>query len=117
MLSVSYSSVREFPVILHSVLLIQKLFLNLSIVLFIMCCLQCVCIMSLMSFFMFITVLVVSMIVLLNCSLFLVLHIWVGIAMVKVNIIFLVLDGSDNADVVNMCCNDVYYFLVTSLYF
>ena len=33
------SSVREFLVIVHNVLLIQKLFLNSSIVLFITCCL------------------------------------------------------------------------------
>ena len=39
-LSVSYSThVREFPDILHSVLLIQNLFLNSYIVLFSVCCL------------------------------------------------------------------------------
>ena len=68
--------------------------------------------MSLLSFFMFIIVLVVVMIVLSYYGLFLVFHIWVSIAMVNVRTSFLVLGGSDNADIVNICCNDVYSFLV-----
>ena len=64
---------------------------------------------------MFIIVLVVGMIVLSNCSLFLVFQIWVGIVTVNVKTSFFVLDGSDNADIVNICCNGVYSLFVMFL--
>ena len=76
LLSVNYNSnVREFPVILHNVLLIQKLFLNSSIVLSITCCLWCVCIFF-KSFFMI--VIVGGIIALSNCSLCLAFYMWHG---------------------------------------
>ena len=52
-----------------------------------------------------------GMIVLSSCGLFLVFHVWVSIVMVNVRTNFLVLVGSDNGDIVNICCNGVYYFL------
>ena len=67
---------------------------------------------------MFIIVLVVGMIVLSNCSLFLVFQIWVSIVTVNGKTSFFVLDGSDNADIVNICCNGVYsLFVMFLLYF
>ena len=50
-----------------------------------------------------------------NCSLFLVFHIWESIVIVNVSISFLVLGGSDNAEIVNMCCNGVYSFCIRFL--
>ena len=93
-------------------LMIQKLFLNSSIVLFITCYLQCVCIMSFRSFFMFMIVLVSGIIVLPNCSLFLVFYIWLSNVMVNN---FLILGGSYRTEIVNICCNSVYSFSVRLL--
>ena len=68
-----------------------------------------------MSFFMFIIALVVGIIVLTNCSLFLVFHVWVSIVTVNVRTSFLVLGDSDNPDNVNICCNGGYSFFVRLL--
>ena len=64
---------------------------------------------------MFIIALVVGMIVLSNCSLFFVFQIWVSIVTVNVKISFLVLDGNDNAGIVNICCKGVYSLFVKLL--
>ena len=72
MLSVSYSSnVREFPVILNSVdtkVVFEFVYCIVYYVMFIVC----VCVMSFLTFFMFIIVLVMGIIVLLSRGLFLV---------------------------------------------
>lgn len=52
-----------------------------------------------------------------NCSLFLVLHVWVSNVTVNVRTSFLVLGGSDNPDNVNTCCNGGYSFLVRLLWY
>ena len=54
----------------------------------------------------------VGIIVLSSCSLFLVFQIWVIIVTVNVKTSFLVLKGSNNADIVNICCNGVYSLYV-----
>ena len=58
---------------------------------------------------------IVGVIVLSNFGLFFVFHIWVSIVMVNVRTSFLVLGSSDNADIINICCNGVYSFLVRFL--
>ena len=40
---------------------------------------------------------------------------WVSVAMVHVKTSFLFLDGSDNADINNMCCSGVYSLFVRFL--
>ena len=113
---VSYgSSIREFPVMWHSALLIQKLFLNSSIVFSLTCFLWYVCLVFFKSFFIFIIVLVGNIIALSNCSLFFVFHIWQSIAVVSVSTSFLVLDGSYKAEIVHMCCSEVYSFCIRFL--
>ena len=115
LLSVNYNSnVREFPVILHNVLLIQKLFLNSSILLSITCCLQCVCIFF-KSFFMI--VILGGIIALSNCSLCLVFHIWQSIVVVNVRTNFVVLSGNDKAEIVNVLQRGVFFLILFVLDF
>ena len=73
-------------------------------VLFVVWCLWCVGIMFLSSFLIFMVVLVVGMIVLWDCGLFLVFHVWVGIVVVGVGIGFFVFGGSGGGGVVWVCC-------------
>ena len=61
---------------------------------------------------MFIILLVVGIMVSSNCSRFLVFRMWVSIVAVNVNTNFFVFGGNDKADLVSMCCNDVYSFCV-----
>ena len=64
-------------------------------------------------YFTFIIVLVGGIVVLSNCSLFLVFRIWESIAIVNVSTTFLVLGGHDNAKIVNMCCSEAVCFWAT----
>ena len=56
--------------------------------------------------------LVVGMIVLSNCSLFLVFHMWVSIVVVSVSVSFFVFGGSDKGDIVRICGNGAFCFCV-----
>ena len=56
--------------------------------------------------------LVAGMVVSSNCSLFLVFHMWVSVAVVSVRVSFFVFDGSDKDDIVRVCCNGVFCFCV-----
>lgn len=64
---------------------------------------------------MFMVVLVSGIIVLPNCSLFLVFYIWLSIVMVNVETNFLILGGIDKTEIVNIYCNSVYSFSVRLL--
>ena len=64
------------------------------------------------SFLIFVITLVAGMIVLLNCSLFLVFHVWDSIVVVSVRVSFFVFGGSDKDDIVRICCNGVFCFCV-----
>ena len=66
-------------------------------------------------FLILIIVFVVGIIVLSNCSRFLVFQIYVSIVMVSVSKIFFVLDDNDKVDIVKICCNGVYSFCVRFL--
>ena len=64
------------------------------------------------SIFMFRITLVAGIIVSSNCSLFLVFHMWVSIAVVSVRVSFFVFGGSGKDDIVRICCNGVFCFCV-----
>ena len=64
------------------------------------------------SIFMFRITLVAGIIVSSNCSLFLVFHMWVSIAVVSVRVSFFVFGVSGKDDIVRICCNGVFCFCV-----
>ena len=114
MLSVSYSSnVREFPVILNSVdtkVVFEFVYCIIYYVMFIVC--VCNVFPDIFSVYNCISNGYDCIVKLWFMSCF---HIWVSILMVNVRTNFLVLVGSDNSDIVNICCNGVYYFFVRLL--
>ena len=61
-------------------------------------------------------VLVEGIIVLSNCSLFLIFHIWESIVIVNVCISFIVLGGNDNAEIVSVVVVRIF-FSIRFLYF
>ena len=66
-------------------------------------------------FLILLIVFVVGMMVSSNCSRFLVFHICVSIVVVSVSTSFLAFGGNDLADMVRICCTDVYSFCIRFL--
>ena len=67
------------------------------------------------SFLILIIVFVVGIIVSSNCSRFLVFQIYVSIVMVSVSKSVFVFGDNDKADIVRICCNDLYSLCIRFL--